>query len=240
MLRAALSVCGRVVVADSHLACFQKLSNDEQNADLDSGFLDEETNEFISEHDRSEFYQKELYMIRHGETAGCEDPDPDLSEHAVDAITAAANILRGQNLCAFEAITSPLLRCLRTATILQQILGIKFRIAPEVMECSSNFYHLDTFRLKNRASSFPQFDWPTSKEWHLLPETQHDFYARVKETLRHIPAKSIVVTHYGYINLTTKLSLTKRVLDEGFPHASVTYFKGSDVKRLGCTNEEVL
>jgi broad specificity phosphatase PhoE len=233
MLKAAISICGRVVVADNHLACFQQLSHVEQKCDLDNGFVDLETNRFISDRDKSCFHHKELYLVRHGETDSQDDADPDITEQAQQSIESTASLLNSRNIRSFEGITSPLLRCLRTAAILNRILGIRFRIMPEVMEAPKFLKNQETFTFKNRSTSFPQFDWPASKEWQVKSETTHDFYDRVKETLQQIPTKSIVVTHYGYINLTAKLSLTKQVIDAGFPPASVTYFNKHDVQRLG-------
>lgn len=120
------------------------------------------------------------------------------------------------------------------------MLRVKFRIVPELIERPAFLKEGEVFKLRNHSSLFPHFDWPTEKEWHILPETYRDFHERVKETLQKIPIKSIVVTHYGYISLTTKLSLTKSVLDDGFPPASIIYFNKQNVKRLGCIHEEVL
>lgn len=240
MMRAALCVAGRVVVADSHLACWQKLSEAEQNADLDSGFYDPDAQRFISDKEQELFDDKELYLVRHGTVADTHDRDPDMDEAGEQQVYRMAQFLCTRNVEQFVGVTSPLLRCLKTAQIISEVLGIHFEIVPEVMESPTFLKSGNIFKLKNRSADFPQFDWPTSKEWHVLPETQHDFYERVKDTLQRIPPRSIIVTHQGYICLTAKLALAKKLFTEGFPPASVTYFHRHDAQRLGWTDEEVL
>jgi broad specificity phosphatase PhoE len=239
-MRAALYVSGRIVVADSHLACYQTLSEAEQHSDLVSGFFDPETQQFISDEDRCAFYEKELYLIRHGKAANTSDPDPDISDDGVREAEQAAAHLAYQDLHDFVGIASPLLRCLKTAALLQKILHIHFEIMPEVMETPNFLQDGEIFKLHNRSHDFPQFDWPHAKEWHVLPEHTGDFYGRVKDTLQRLPARSIVVTHYGFICLTSKIALCKAILQQGIPTGSITYFHRHDGKRLGKTDEEVL
>jgi hypothetical protein len=177
-MKAALYVAGRVVVADSHLACFQTLSEDEQNADMESGFYDSETGQFISDNERRVFDDKELYLVRHAQAACPDDPDPDITEEGAEQVRYAACCLLKQNLCGFQGIASPMLRCLRTACILHNLLGIRFTIVPEIMETPPYLKDDEVFKLKNRCDMFPQFEWPCSDEWHVMHETKNDFYGR--------------------------------------------------------------
>ncbi len=239
-MKAALCVHGRVVVGDSHLACFQELTKEEQNADMVSGFFDCETKHFISEEDRRGFYDKELYLIRHGKCDDPDQPDPDISAEGEFQVRKLAALFSGENIQTFEGISSPLLRCLRTAQILQKVLNLHFTVRPDVMETPTFLKDNQVFRLRNRSQMFPQFDWPTSQEWHVIPESGEDFFARVKETLQHLPPRSIVVTHYGYICLTAKMALCKKAVNDGFPTASVTYLFKSDVRSLRWQDAEIL
>lgn len=238
-MKAALYVAGRVVVADSHLACFQTLTEEEKDADMDSGFYDSDTGQFISDNERSVFDDKELYLVRHAQAACPDEHDPDITEEGAEQVRIAAHCLLKRNLSGFQGVASPMLRCLRTASILNNMLGIKFAIIPEIMEIPSFLKGDEVFKLKNRSRMFPQFEWPCSGEWHVMHETKTDFYGRVKDTLHQMPSHSIVVTHYGYICLTAKIALSKKILQEGFPPASVTYFHRHDAERLGWTHEEV-
>lgn len=239
-MKAALYVAGRVVVGDSHLSCLSMLQDHELDGELDSGFYDDETREFISEREQRIFDNKELYLVRHGHYLGDHELDPDIDGEGEGQVRGAAEVLRGRDLADFAGVTSPLLRCLRTASILQELLGIHFRVVPEVIETPHFLDPGKVFKLKNRSRDFPQLDWPTSKEWHVLPETEHDFLLRVKDSLQRMPTRSIVVTHHGYISLTAKISLCKNLFQGAFPHASVTYFHRQDGQRLGRTNEEIL
>lgn len=238
-MRAALYVAGRIVVGNSHLDCFEKLTEDEQNSSMDSGFYDCESGQFISEKDQHLFDDKEIYLIRHGQSTQPDQADPDISCQGQSQAFQAAACLMSQDIKGFCGFTSPLLRCLRTASIIQECLGIHFHVMPEIMETPHFLDPGEIFKIGNRSSMFPQFDWPSSKEWHVLHETPIDFFERVKETLRQMPDRSIVVTHYGYICLTAKIALCKAILEKGFPPASVTYFHRHDGKRLGWTDEKI-
>lgn len=238
-MRAALCVNGRVVMGNSHIDCFMKLSEAEKDGDLLSGFYDQESQQFISDTEARVLRDKELYLVRHGHYADYDAPDPDIDDEGIDQVHETARLLSTRNIGTFVGVTSPMLRCLRTAAILHNELGIQFQVIPETMETPSFLNEGEIFKLKNRSRQFPQFRWPTSKEWHVHPETGSDFLDRVKETLQVIPARSIVVTHFGYICLTAKIALCKKLFTESFPPASVTYFNRTDGERLGWNDDEV-
>lgn len=244
MMKAALYVSGRIVVGDSHLDAYRKLSESEKDGDLVSGFYDGETEEFQSDMEKDHFYDKELFLIRHGRAEDPAAPDPDISDEGICQVQQLASELCGRNFCGVEGITSPLLRCLRTASILQERLGIHFRIVPEVMETPHFLDEYEIFKVRNRSRQFPHFDWPTSKEWHVVHETPPDFLERVKDTLCHLPHKAIVVTHYGYICHMVKLALcdakAQLVVEQGIPPASLTYINRQDVACLGRTHAQIL
>ena len=243
MMKAALYVSGRIVVGDSHLDAYRKLSESEKDGDLVSGFFDHCTEEFVSDMEKDHFYNKEMFLVRHGKSQNPSEPDPDISEEGVCQVQELVTQLSDGNLGDVVGITSPLLRCLKTAEILSKYLGIRFQIIPEVMETPTFLGEYDVFKVRNRSRQFPQFDWPTSKEWHVVHETPHDFLERVKETLQHLPTKSIVVTHYGYICNMVKLALCDKkaelLVEQGIPPASVTYINRQDVQCLGRTHAEI-
>jgi broad specificity phosphatase PhoE len=239
-MRAALSVNGRIVVGHNHVDCFMSLTETEKDEDMLSGFFDSHTSHFISDREGEVLAAKEIYLVRHGHYAACDDPDPDLDQEGEVQVHHTADFLGTHDLTHFTGITSPLLRCLKTAAILHQKLGIPFRIVPEVMETPDFLGEGEVFRMANRSRQFPQFDWPTAREWHILPETPWEFLERVKETLHLMPPKSIVVTHFGYICQTAKIALCKRLFSESYPPASVTFFEGQEGRRLGWTDEKVL
>lgn len=240
-MRAAFYIGGKIVVGDSHLACWEKLSKEEQDSNFESGFYDPASDQFISEAERRFLDQRELYLVRHGHPYTCDDPDPDIDREGEMQVMEAAEILSAQNTQGFCGFTSPLLRCLRTASIIHEMLGIKFIVVPEAMESPNFMKDREVFKLKNRSHLFPQFEWPSSQEWHVLPESPHDFYVRVKEILHQFATRSIVVTHFGFIHLTAKIALCKELFTYEFPPASITYFSRHDYKRLGWTKDaEVL
>lgn len=234
-MKAALFVAGRIVVGDSHLAAFQSLEDSEKDTDLVSGFYDNSTGEFVSDLEHDHFFDKQLFLVRHGEVSNHNEADPEISAEGISQAKRAAQCLTEQNVSDFTALTSPLLRCLRTAAILQDILGIQFRIVPALLE-TPTLSNCEVFKLRNRSEAFPQFEWSSSREWHVLPETHEDFRDRVLGTLRHLPSKSIVVTHCGLICYMAKFALCEQkanpLLEQGIPPASVTYINKQAVQRL--------
>lgn len=233
MRRAALYVCGRIIIADSHVSAFMQLSESEKDdGGLVSGFFDPETQEFVSDEDRDHFYDKEMYLVRHGKSCNPSDPDPDISEEGQEQAAKVAYCLWSKNLQGFTGYTSPLLRCLRTADAIHRLIGIEFQIVPELVESPGD----DVFKIRNRSSQFPQFEWPSSCEWHVLQETPVSFLQRAKDALLQLPGQSIVVTHFGLIHNMAKLALcddkAEIVAEQGIPPGSVTYINRQRVLRL--------
>lgn len=129
---AALYANGRVVTGCNHGDAFSKLSVMEQDGDLESGFYDPETGKFFTE--EYEFYMKQILLIRHGEATGC-CFDDDLTEIGVlQARKAAEFLCQNYDLAEFEAISSPYLRCRRTADIIARITGLTFSTDQRVRE----------------------------------------------------------------------------------------------------------
>ena len=237
MFKAALYVGGRIVVGHCHLDAYQQLTDAEKDSDLVSGFYNPHSEEFMSDMDKDHFYNKEMYLVRHGRVGDCESSDPDLSEEGRGSVGVAAQTLKDCEFDDAACYVSPMLRCLRTAAIIQEVMNVRFKIMPEVMETPSLNKSDEGFCVKNRHEEFPQFDWPQAKDWCIGPEEPGAFLERVKDTLKQLPARSIVVTHYGYICNMAKLALcdnrAKLMIEAGIPTASVTYINRQMVRRLG-------
>ena len=172
MRKAALYVHGRIVLGDSHLEAFRKLTDLEQNEHLVSGVFDTETEEFESELPTEHFYDKELLLIRHGDCVDPNEPDTELSEYGLDHIKRLASLLATTfELKNMVGISSPMYRCLQTSLILHEMLDISFKIQSEVMEIPWFLEDGQQYRLQNHRSKFPQFQWPTSEDWILTKES---------------------------------------------------------------------
>lgn len=240
MRKAALYVHGRIVLGDSHLEAYKKLSSVEQNERLVSGVFDTETEEFDSEMPDEHFYNKELLLIRHGDCTDPEEPDTELSDFGRDEVRNLAQVLKTTfDLKEMTGISSPLLRCLQTSLILHELLDIPFKVQSEVIETPLFLEDGQQYRLQNHRSKFPQFQWPTSEDWILTKESFSNFLNRTRHALQHLPHQCIVVTHYGFICNLAKLALcdTKvQEIERDIPPASVTHIYRQEVKCIGWTH----
>ena len=238
MRKAALYVQGRIVLGDSHLEAFQKLTECEQNEHVVSGTFNTNTEEFDSDMPEDHFYDKEMVLVRHGLAEDSTEPDSDLSEHGAKQVQELASLfLETFDPKDFIGITSPLLRCLKTSLILHEQLGIDFSIQSSVMEIPLFLKDGQQYRLQNHHDKFLQFQWPTHEDWILTRETSRNFLDRTKEALQHFPHRCIVVTHYGFICNMARLALNENKA-ANIPPASLTYICKQDLKCLGRTNEE--
>ena len=236
MRRAALFVHGRIVVGMNHGDAFGQLTEIEQSEFMVSGFYDPETEEFTTEDPKDHFYNKELCLVRHAEAKDQTDPDTDIStfgeEQAQQVGSFVAENFQVQN---FTGITSPLLRCLRTAQIIQELSHLKFEVDPRVMETPPVDFHL-----KNHKDRFPQFEWSTNLDWDLCPESPPLFLQRIRSVLHNIPHRCIIVTHMGTICNMSRLALceqkAQKVIGNGLPPASVTCIEKQDVRCLTYEN----
>jgi len=170
MRRAALYVQGRIVLGDSHLEAYHKLTICEQKKSVVSGTFDTDTEEFESEQVIDHFYDKELILIRHGKSDEPNEPDPVISSVGDEQIRKLVSVLETFDLKDFVGVTSPLLRCLQSALILHELLNIDFRVQPGVMEFPFFLDEDQKYRLQNHHSKFPHFEWPTKEDWILNKE----------------------------------------------------------------------
>jgi len=236
MRRAALYVQGRIVVADSHLAAFQALTIEERNEYIVSGSFDESTGEFDSDLAKDHFYNKEMYLIRHGEVVDQEDPDPPLSENGHEQARQVAEQLKEKDLSDFQCFASPLLRCLQTAEIFAELCDVDVHIDLALMETPHFLAKNQSFYLKNRQQYFPKFNWPTTHDWLIPPESASKFATRSRNVLQRLPSKSILFSHFGIIvNIATMALCDEKAMESGVPTASVTYIENQQMKCLGQT-----
>lgn len=236
MRKAALYVHGRVVVADSHLAAFQALTIEERREYIVSGFIDDETGEFDSDLARDHFYNKEIYLVRHGEVENKDAPDPPITEIGIEQAECVAEELTDVDLSGFTCRTSPYLRCLQTAQVFSRICNLEFTVDLSLMETPMFLSNNQSFRLKNRHKEFPQFNWPTNHDWLIPFEGKNKFAVRVRNVLQDLPIHSILISHFGVItNMASMALCDEKAMKYGVPTASLTHIDNQEVKCLGWT-----
>jgi broad specificity phosphatase PhoE len=237
MKKAALYVHGRIIIGFNHGDAFGKLTEIEQHEFIVSGFYDPDTEEFEADSTEDHFYDKDIYLIRHAKVQDQDNPDTQISEAGAKQVEKLGSfLLRTLDLKEYTFLTSPFLRCLQTAQILHQVAGLKFEVVPNVMETPTDCC-VSTFCLKNHKDQFPEFEWPTSQDWHLKPETPETFLDRTRQTLHGLPHKAMIVTHFGTIFNMARLSLcdnkASTIAGDGLPPASVISINRKKMERLG-------
>ena len=235
MKKAALYVHGRVVTAESHLAAFEALTLKERKEYIVSGFIDEETGEFDSDLAHDHFYNKEIYLVRHGDAQTNENPDPPITEKGTKQAKELAETLSKKNLSDFFCITSPLLRCLQTAQIFNEICGLKFVVDLSLIE-TPHFLNdpSQSFWLKNRCHEFSDFNWLYKHDWRIRYESKPNFNKRVRYILEHLPEQSFLISHFGVIMSMASFALCgDKAMEHGVPTASLTHIDNQEIKCLG-------
>jgi broad specificity phosphatase PhoE len=128
MFTAALYTEGKIVTGSNHGEAFGKLTECEQNSSLCSGFVDPKKLKFFS--DECEFYLKKIIMLRHGDSVGkWNSPLTPLGRNQVSLAAASFTSLTG-----YTGYCSPLLRCLETAHIVEDICNIHFAVDARLSE----------------------------------------------------------------------------------------------------------
>lgn len=118
---AALYAGNRVVTGLNHGDAFSKLNQDEQNGDIESGFLDPVTGRFFT--DDYDFYLKQIYLIRHGEADGSHF-HASLTAKGREQSAKCADFLYAEGLDDFLCLSSPADRCRQTAEIIAEVAAI--------------------------------------------------------------------------------------------------------------------
>ena len=91
---AALYVGGKIITGDNHLEAYQKLSPKEKVSDFTTGFFDKHTGRFESDVSDKFFYNKEIFIMRHGATENADADDPTLSSKGIQQIKHIAKKLK--------------------------------------------------------------------------------------------------------------------------------------------------
>lgn len=120
---AALFVNNKAVVGLNHGDAFSKLSSQEQDGQIESGFIDTKTGKFFS--DNIKVYLKQVYLIRHGEATG-QERQSKLTKFGILQSHVLAETISNKNISEFELFSSPFLRCKQTAEIIEEKTGLKF------------------------------------------------------------------------------------------------------------------
>ena len=189
---AALYTHRRCVTGRHHGEAYEKLSDQERNNSI-SGFLDVKTGKFVS--DETNFYLKQLVLIRHG-AYGAKGTDPPINSEGVKAICRIGERLAQLNLSGYLCYTSPMLRCRQTAAILAAKSHLHFIINEDIrewedgesMECFRNRVTVVLDRLPPKALLVTHCDF-----------ILHSAYISTGESLhvenRVVPVGSVTVIH---------------------------------------------
>lgn len=175
-MQAALYINGKVVTGSNHGDAYSKVAEEEKDY-VTSGFFDPTTSKFIS--DDSEFYLKEIILIRHGQCNGQEYEDKITEEGRREAKTTATFLLN-MNMQDYQMFSSPYYRCLETAEIFETSLKIKNQ-------------KNEMFAKQNQN------------------ETNQDFFKRIYSTLDFLPKKSLIISHFDFINKMLQITTSKCV-----------------------------
>ena len=227
---AALYVNGKIVIGDNHLIAYEKLSPEDKASKLATGFFNKQTGRFESDVSNDFFYNKEIFIMRHGATENSIEDDPTLSKEGIQQIKNIAEKLKEFNCNGFFGFTSPFMRCLQTSQIISQILEIKFEVFEELREYSCLTKEKSTIFLKNKSNLFPNFQWFTTKNWVIEPEPHGVLLKRINNVLQALPNKSILISHCGLISNFIKMATSESSHCVHF--ANLTYIKNHEVTNL--------
>ena len=119
----ALFIGDKVVTGLHHGDAFSKLSEQEKNSELLSGFLDNEHNKFVTEDET--IYLKDIIILRHAQS-DLRVEDGSITPSGRVQAFRAAEFLRELHLTGYVGFCSPYLRCKQTSAIIREICAISF------------------------------------------------------------------------------------------------------------------
>lgn len=205
---AALYAGGKVVTGKNHGIAFAKLSIDEQDGMINSGFLDPQTGRFIT--DEFQFYIKKIILIRHAEA--CESCEQCQKWH-----------------CFFRNSTNPpisdigRLQCERTANFLMRLVPVQHYVA----------YSCDCTRTKDTAMAIcGQIGIPLQFSNRfcdpLENESPSQFMERLKEDIESLPEHSIIISHSDFVVNMAQIAMGTDITQceqwkNKIPNCSITY-----------------
>ena len=154
-----------------------------------------------------------MYLVRHGRAAaGWDvDPDPDLDDLGRAQATAVAEQL--VNLGPLAIVSSPLLRCRRTAVPLSSAWNTEARIEPSIAEIPSP----EGVAMTDRVSWLRE---AMSGTWADLGPRYAEYRNTVVDTVANLPTDTVVFSHFVAINVLVGAALGRdelviRSLDNG-------------------------
>lgn len=209
---AALYAGGRIVTGGNHGDAFGKLSRNEQDGDISSGFLDSQTGCFTT--DEFQFYVKKIILIRHAEA--CAECYQCHKWH-----------------CSYRNSINPdindygRLQCLKAANFLMHVIPIHYYVA----------YSCDCQRTKATAISIcGQLGIPLQLSNRfcdcLEGETSYQFMERLKEDIESLPENSIIISHSDFIVNLAQLAMGTDITQceqwkNKIPNCSITYVENN-------------
>lgn len=179
-----------------------------------SGTWDVDTDRF--EGDGQSFsYAKTILLVRHGDPAAPYDvnPDPGLSEAGALQVRKVAVRMRSEKYDGFEAFCSPYLRCLETAAILRDALGLRVTVDPWLAYDPG---------ARDHAAEFLGAEWVRRGA---------EPASRARAVLDRLPPKCVVVSHSAVIEDLTRL--IDAGAEGGVPTASMTLVLNKKVLYVG-------
>tara|TARA_Y100000034_G_scaffold82375_1_gene98697 strand:+ start:2812 stop:3426 length:615 start_codon:yes stop_codon:yes gene_type:complete len=122
---------GRVVTGGNHGEAFSKLSDEEKEGCLTSGFLDIKTGKFTS--NEFDCVVKKFVLMRHGHIDDPNDLDPKIDDAGRSQVTRAANFLLAElTINDYLVYTSPSKRCVESAEVLCAVCNLSYEIKAEL------------------------------------------------------------------------------------------------------------
>ena len=205
---AALFAGGKVVTGACHGDAFRQLTVDEQDGQINSGFLDPRTGRFVS--DDTACYVKKIILIRHGHACDycdfcphqrCADRHsrtPDISEFGrLQAERAANFLLRSIDVNRYVGFSCDCRRVNATAMAIFGQIGLPLHI-------SNRF-----------CDPFPD-------------ETPLDFMERLQAGIESLPEYSIIVSHSDFVVNMAQIAMGTDITQcqqwkDKIPNCSITY-----------------
>ena len=119
----AIFVRDKIITGSHHGDAFSKLTEEEKNAELLSGFFDNDHLKFIT--DDEVIYLKDIIILRHAQSDLRVEDGPITSNGRAQAFKAAF-FLKQLCLTGYSGFCSPYLRCKQTSAIIHEVCCMPF------------------------------------------------------------------------------------------------------------------
>jgi broad specificity phosphatase PhoE len=237
MYRPAVFCNGHIKQGRHHGDAFAQLSlADKCSFDLlVSGHVNEDGS-FTTE---MKHLEKEIILLRHAESLyninATDHLNSDLSNHGELQAHLVAEHLRSMDLTDYVGITSPLLRCLKTARYIQRKTGLRFHVREALGEVSWDFPPEGLF-VHVLSEIFDEMHWDIHEEiFHFAKEEDAVFVQKLNQFFNQLPPKTILVTHGACVMTLIELALGAKVAkipewDGSIKNASLTHIKNGTMQ----------